>query len=47
MKEAVAVMAGVVATIVIFTVLSGGRLGLGTSPTGPYLNFAFQGPKGP
>lgn len=45
MKEAVAVMGGFVAVIVLFTVLSGGKIGLGTSATGPYALFGFQGPQ--
>lgn len=45
MKEAVAVMGGFVAVIVVFTILSGGKLQLGTSGTGPYANFGFAGPQ--
>lgn len=40
-----AVMGGFVAVIVVFTLLSGGKLGLGTSSTGPYASFGFQGPQ--
>ena len=45
MREAVAVMAGFVAVIVVFTLLSGGKLNLGTSTSGPYANFGFAGPQ--
>jgi hypothetical protein len=44
-KEAVALAGGLVAVIVIFTLLGGGKLSLGTSSTsGPYATFGFQGP---
>jgi hypothetical protein len=43
-REAAAVAAGFVAVIVVFTVLAGGRLSLGTSASGPYANFGFTGP---
>lgn len=45
MKEAMAVAGGLVAMIVVFTVLSGGKLSLGTSTSGPYANFGFSGPQ--
>ena len=45
MKEATAVFGAVVAVIVVFTILSGGNLNLGTSPSGPYFNFGFRGPQ--
>lgn len=45
MKEAMAVMGGFVAVIVVFTLMSGGKLGLGTSAQGPYALFGFQGPQ--
>ena len=45
MKEAVAVMGGFVAVIVVFTLLSGGKIGLGTSQSGPYASFGFSGPQ--
>ena len=44
MKEAAAVAGGFVAVIVMFTILAGGRLNLGTSASGPYANFGFTGP---
>lgn len=44
MKEAAAVAGGFVAVIVIFTILGGGRLSLGTSASGPYASFGFTGP---
>jgi len=43
-KEAAAVAGGFVAVIVIFTILGGGKLSLGTSASGPFANFGFQGP---
>lgn len=45
MKEAVAVAGGLVAVIVLFTVLGGGKLSLGTSASGPYAQFGFAGPQ--
>lgn len=45
MKEAMAVMGAVVATIIVFTILSGGNLNLGTSGQGPFFNFGFKGPQ--
>lgn len=45
MREAVAVAGGFVAVIVLFTILSGGKLDLGTSPTGPFAAFGFTGPQ--
>lgn len=46
MKEAAVVLGAVVGTIVLFTVLTGGNLRVGTSATGPYLNLGFKGPQG-
>jgi hypothetical protein len=43
-REAAAVAGGFVAIIVLFTLLSGGKLSLGTSSTGPFANFGFTGP---
>ena len=45
MREAVAVAGGFVAIIVVFTILAGGRLSLGTSAQGPYASFGFTGPQ--
>ena len=45
MREAVAVAGGFVAVIVLFTILGGGKLDLGTSASGPFANFGFQGPQ--
>lgn len=45
MREATAVFGAVVLVIVVFTLLSGGNFSLGTSGTGPYLNFGFKGPQ--
>lgn len=45
MKEAAAVAGGFVAVIVIFTLLGGGKLNLGTSPQGPFAQFGFAGPQ--
>jgi hypothetical protein len=44
-KEGLAIFAALVGTIIAFTVLSGGNLSLGTSGTGPFLNFGFRGPQ--
>lgn len=44
MKEAAAVAGGFVVVIVLFTILGGGKLDLGTSAGGPFANFGFQGP---
>lgn len=40
-----AVAGALVGAIVLFTVLSGGNINLGTSSSGPYLNFGFKGPR--
>lgn len=40
-----AVMGGFVAVIVVFTLLSGGKLNLGTSTSGPFASFGFTGPQ--
>jgi hypothetical protein len=45
MREAAAVAGGFVAVIVLFTLLSGGKLSLGTSGQGPYAAFGFSGPQ--
>lgn len=45
MREAAVVAGGFIAVIVLFTILSGGKLDLGTSSTGPYANFGFTGPQ--
>ena len=45
MKEAAVIAGGFVAVIVVFTILAGGRLSLGTSASGPYANFGFTGPQ--
>lgn len=45
MREAIAVLGAVVGTIVLFTVLAGGNLQLGTAATGPFFNLGFKGPK--
>lgn len=45
MKEAAVVFGAVVTVIVVFTILSGGNLNLGTASTGPYFNFGFKGPQ--
>ena len=45
MREAAAVAGGFVAVIVLFTLLAGGKLSLGTSSTGPYASFGFSGPQ--
>ena len=45
MKEATAIFGAVVAVIVVFTILAGGNLNLGTSSAGPFFNFGFKGPQ--
>lgn len=45
MREAAVVAGGLVAVIVVFTLLAGGKLQLGTSTAGPYANFGFTGPQ--
>lgn len=45
MREAAAVAGGFVAVIVLFTLLAGGKLSLGTSPSGPFASFGFAGPQ--
>jgi len=45
MKEAAAVFGAVIGVIVIFTLMSGGNLNLGTSSSGPFFNFGFKGPQ--
>lgn len=45
MKEAAAVAGGFVAVIVVFTLLAGGKLDLGTSTQGPFAAFGFSGPQ--
>lgn len=45
MREAAVVAGGFVAVIVMFTLLSGGKLNLGTSAQGPFAQFGFAGPQ--
>ena len=45
MKEAAAVAGGFIAVIVLFTLLAGGQLTLGTGPQGPVAQFGFRGPQ--
>lgn len=45
MREAAAIAGGFVAVIVMFTLLAGGKLSLGTSSSGPYATFGFAGPQ--
>jgi hypothetical protein len=45
-REAVVVLGAVVGTIVLFTVLTGGQLHIGTASTGPFFNLGFKGPQG-
>lgn len=45
MREAAVVAGGFIAVIVIFTLLAGGKLNLGTSGQGPYAQFGFAGPQ--
>jgi hypothetical protein len=46
-KDSLAVLGTLIAVVVIFTLISGGNLKLGTSEAGPYFSTAFRGPKGP
>ena len=43
--DVLAVFGALVATVVVLTLVSGGNLGLGTSPQGPYFNLGFRGPQ--
>lgn len=44
MREAAAIAGGFVAVIVVFTLLGGGKLDLGTSLQGPFADIGFRGP---
>ena len=43
-RDVMLVLGGAAALILLFTFMTGGSLGLGTSPAGPYLNAAYKGP---
>jgi hypothetical protein len=43
-KEAAAILGTLVGVIVIFTFMTGGSLGLGTSAAGPFFSLGFKGP---
>ena len=43
-KDVMLLLGGAVALIVLLTMVTGGTLGLGTSPQGPYLQFGYKGP---
>lgn len=45
MNQGLAIFGVMVGTIIAFTILGGGKLNLGTSPSGPYINFGFAGPQ--
>lgn len=44
-RDVLGVVGALVVTIIVLTMVSGGTLGLGTSPQGPYFNLGFKGPK--
>jgi hypothetical protein len=44
-RTALAVLSALVGMVVVFTILTGGRFSLGTSPTGPSFSFGFAGPQ--
>lgn len=44
-KEAIAVVTALVGVVIFLTLLSGGKLNLGTSPQGPFFNVGFAGPQ--
>lgn len=44
-KEAVAVLGALVGIVIFLTLISGGKLQLGTSPSGPFFNVGFAGPQ--
>ena len=45
MKAAIAVFGALVATVIVLTIMTGGALQLGTSPTGPNFQFGYKGPQ--
>jgi hypothetical protein len=44
-KEAVVILGSLVGLIIVLTLVSGGKLNLGTSPQGPFFSLGYQGPK--
>lgn len=44
-KEAIAVVTALVGIVIFLTLVSGGKLNLGTSPSGPFFNVGFAGPQ--
>ena len=46
MKEAVVAIGALVGLVIALTLISGGNLQLGTSPSGPSFSLGYRGPKG-
>lgn len=44
-KEAVALIGTLVGLIIVLTLVSGGTLNLGTSPSGPFFGLGYKGPQ--
>lgn len=44
-KEALAVLGSLVGLIIVLTLVSGGKLNLGTSPNGPFFGLGYAGPQ--
>ena len=45
MSDVVKVLGGLVGLVIALTLISGGRLSLGTSPSGPNFQLGFTGPQ--
>ncbi len=43
--EALAVLAAFAAIVVVFTLLTGGSLSMGTTPAGPSFSLGYRGPQ--
>lgn len=44
-REVVTVLGGLVGLVIALTLISGGKISLGTSPAGPNFNLGFSGPQ--
>lgn len=44
-KEGIAILTALVGIIVLLTLVSGGKINLGTSPSGPFFGLGFSGPQ--
>lgn len=44
-RDVIAIVGAIVATIVVFTLLTGGSLNMGTSPSGPNFSLGYRGPQ--